>query len=200
VLRSWHPLKTAVESQWGGHETSLKAEELRKSIFDTFDFTKKPMDASELEEELFAYMEEEFSVVLEDGSEREVSRLICEMYDGCRAGNVALARETVSRAEQLLADENYNKHKGVVVTEGELDEDDDDETMMDCTASSSDHPTGAEAYAQGMLFGGGGLPQVKEGPPPRQLGEVPVEKAPIEMDDDGFAPVTSKKGRRNRSS
>eukprot|EP00554_Chaetoceros_debilis_P015966 CAMPEP_0194125392 /NCGR_PEP_ID=MMETSP0150-20130528/59440_1 /TAXON_ID=122233 /ORGANISM="Chaetoceros debilis, Strain MM31A-1" /LENGTH=299 /DNA_ID=CAMNT_0038819199 /DNA_START=70 /DNA_END=969 /DNA_ORIENTATION=+ len=74
VLRSWSPLKTAVESQWGGLMGKEKAEFLRTHIYAQFDYSKAnikndskagaAMDQYDLEDALAIYMEEEYSIVL----------------------------------------------------------------------------------------------------------------------------------------
>eukprot|EP00585_Thalassiosira_rotula_P003961 CAMPEP_0196136772 /NCGR_PEP_ID=MMETSP0910-20130528/4969_1 /TAXON_ID=49265 /ORGANISM="Thalassiosira rotula, Strain GSO102" /LENGTH=118 /DNA_ID=CAMNT_0041397111 /DNA_START=197 /DNA_END=550 /DNA_ORIENTATION=+ len=83
ALRSWSALRTAVEQSWGGSHSASKAEDLRSNIFAFFDGTspKPKMDSFELEENLLGYMEDEFGVVLEDGSERELADLIVRMYE-----------------------------------------------------------------------------------------------------------------------
>ena len=76
ALRSWSALRTAVEGEWGGIESKAKAEDLRASVFSLFDGSsdKPKISLEELEDNLFDYMETEFSIVLEDGSERQVAK------------------------------------------------------------------------------------------------------------------------------
>ncbi len=125
ALRSWSALRTAVEGDWGGVDSKAKAEDLRANIFEQFDASGKPkMAQEELEDNLASYMEEEFSVVLEDGSERQLADVIYRMYEGCRVGDVTLARQVVANAQAVVA--AMPAHKAVVQTEGELDEDDDE--------------------------------------------------------------------------
>ena len=42
TLRSWSALRTSVESEWGGPQSKTKAEELRQSLYDCFDFSMSP--------------------------------------------------------------------------------------------------------------------------------------------------------------
>ena len=56
------------------------------------------MTLYELEDNLGAYMEEEFGVVLEDNSEREVADLIWRMYECCAKGDCGLANRVVEEA------------------------------------------------------------------------------------------------------
>ena len=177
------------------------------------------MTQYELEDNLSGYMEEEYGVVLEDESEREVADLIWRMYECCARGDCKLADEVVRNA--ILAEEKL-KGSGVksVIQNGDEDDDDDDD-MNDVAdggqASADNNVTNSSSlaavqqtqpaatvaastaleYSSGYLFGGPPKPK-KELPPPRQLGEAEPEKPQPEVDDDGFAMVVTKKkgGRR----
>ena len=197
ALRSWSALRTAVETEWGGAESHAKAEDLRANILSQFDTSGKPkMQQEELEDNLADYMEEEFSVVLEDGSERQLADVIYRMYEACAKGDVTLCRQVVANAQTVVT--SQPAQKAVVQTEGELDEDDDDDNM----GSSMQVQTAATAasYASEGLFGPvpTAKPQAANVPPPRQLGEAAPEKPQVEVDDDGFAAVAPRKGRRGR--
>jgi pre-rRNA-processing protein TSR2 len=277
TLRSWSALRTAVEQSWGGSDSYSKAEDLRLNIYSNYhsssdnssSTSNKIMTQDELEDNLLLYMEDEFGVVLEDGSEVEVASNICRMYNECRNGNVELARKTVQialRAEEqaklMVSSQNNNSNtnltmggvKNIFLEEGgeaTIDEEDDDEDYVDgdddnmeedesdssgdeeydnddddnyCTQEEevdmqdvttdnnndgSDYITPslaslsslssslAQAYAAGSLFGGPTKPKKIE-PPPRQLGEPEPEKAQPLVDEDGFAPVMTKK-KKNKS-
>ena len=200
VLRSWPALKTAVESGWGGSLSNDKAEFLRSHILNCFDYTKaKPsVDSYTLEDDLAIYMEEEFSVTVEDDSEKQLAQLLYNMYEKCGNGDFSLAREVVEKANQAASIAS----KPVVQSNGELDEDSDDE--METTTTPT--PTGASSsmniaqeYAGNFLFGAPSTQQQQpeDLPPPRQLGETAPEKSEIEVDDDGFATVpTRRQGKR----
>jgi len=159
TLRSWSALRTAVEQSWGGTESQSKAEDLRNNIFNFFDgqSSKPKMTLEELEDNLSSYMEEEFGIVLEDGSEIEISNLIWNMYEDCSKGDVRLAVRVVQdaiRAEESMKMGNVKMPMNVIQSgEDGDDDDDDDEHMIDdkneqqqstalvgsCSASSN-HP------------------------------------------------------------
>jgi len=184
-LRSWHPLRTAVEGGWGGAESTAKAETLRSSIFSQFDGSKPAsgvMAQEEIEDELAVYMEEQFSIVLEDGSERQVADAIWRMYEECSRGDFSLARRLVQNGEMVVSSLSV---QGVAVQEGEEMEEDEN-------GSSSDT---ARAFAADALFGAqvSQTPAASDLPPARQLGEAQPEKPAVQMDDDGFAPVVSRR-------
>jgi pre-rRNA-processing protein TSR2 len=200
ALRSWSALRTAVEGEWGGIESKAKAEDLRASVFSLFDGSsdKPKISLEELEDNLFDYMETEFSIVLEDGSERQVADAIFRMYEGCAKGDVSFARQLVASAEQVAT--ATAGHKVVVHTEGEMDKDEEDGDEVVGSGGAGGPASGAgaaAAYAAGGLFGP--MPSQKppkDAPPPRQLGEKALEQPQVEVDDDGFAPVMRKGKRR----
>lgn len=203
----------AVQHEWGGSESANKAEDLRSNIFTFFDGSSPnpKMPQEELEDNLLAYLEEEFGVVLEDNSEREVADLICRMYQQCGRGDVTLVREVMEKVARGQEQLNQRGLKSVIQSgDADMDESssDEEEDGGDEMATEEQNNTPAvntaplnniaslEEFVSASLFGGPPKPK-KELPPPRQLGEAAVEKPQPELDDDGFAPVTRKgKGRR----
>ena len=98
------------------------------------------MDAYDLEDNLLLYMEEEFGVVLEDGSEVEIANLICTMYEACVGrGDVTLAHSVVQNAMRAEEAMKASTIKSVFqsgqenIEDGDScnDDDDDDDEMMD---------------------------------------------------------------------
>uniref|UniRef100_A0A7S0CMB6 Pre-rRNA-processing protein TSR2 homolog n=1 Tax=Proboscia inermis TaxID=420281 RepID=A0A7S0CMB6_9STRA len=204
VLRMWSPFRAAVDNQWGGIESHAKANDLRSSIFENFDLsqTKQRMDPTDLEDDLVIYLEEEFSIGLEDGSEKQVAAIICELYDSCAKGDISLARSMVERALKIQP-----AAKVVVQAGGEMeDSDDDDDDGMECEESSALPAIGtsvvsqdAATYAAGSLFGPDPLAlSASSAPaaPSRQLGAPREMEAVPEVDDDGFAAVPVRRSRR----
>ncbi|KAL3795215.1 hypothetical protein HJC23_008300 [Cyclotella cryptica] len=203
TLRSWSALSTAVQHEWGGSESSSKADDLRANIFTFFDGSSPnpKMTQEELEDNLLSYMEEEFGVVLEDNSEREIADLICRMYQQCGRGECVLVREVVAnamKAEEQLKQQNLKS----LIQSGDADmdessdeegEEENDDEME--TAPEEQQPTSLEEYVNRNLFGGPSKPK-KELPPPRQLGEPEPQKPQPKIDDDGFAMVPTRKGSR----
>jgi pre-rRNA-processing protein TSR2 len=215
----------AVQHEWGGSESASKAQDLRTNILTYFDGSSPNprMSQDELEDNLVTYLEEEFGVVLEDNSEREIADLIWRMYAECARGECGLVRMVVENA--VRAEEKMSGVKSVIQSEGGMDEssdEDDDEkeggddgmdgggegameeeeekpqsTSLQSSASGIT-PMSYEAYASGMLFGSQQPTKPeKDLPPPRQLGEKEPEKSQPEVDDDGFAAVpTKRRGKR----
>jgi pre-rRNA-processing protein TSR2 len=90
TLRSWSAFRTAVDSGWGGVESQAKAEDLRDNLYRVFDGSSNPprsMTQEDLEDNLTDYMEDQFSIVLEDNSERQVADTLWRMYDACFKGD-----------------------------------------------------------------------------------------------------------------
>lgn len=166
ILRSWSALKTSAESGWGGAQSKEKAEYLRTHLLTCFDYAKgKPsVDMYDLEDDLAIYMEEEFSITLEDKSEKQIAMLLFKTYEMCGNGDFSLSRELVQKANEA----SKIAGQSIVQSNGELDEDSDEE--MDGVDSSN------VAQQQGVdfLFGApaGFGKKVVTGPPPRQLGEA----------------------------
>lgn len=179
-LRSWSALRTAVESGWGGTESNAKAQDLREIIAREL----PKLEVEDLTDNLAIYMEEEFSVTLEDESERQVADTLFRLYEQCQRGDFSLARELVT--QQAAAEKVQFP---VNIQSSEVD--DDDEDMSDADVGESN----MAEYGSQYLFGAPPKPKPVDTRPVRQLGEAVPEKV-VEVDDDGFAPVSKRKGRR----
>lgn len=208
-LISWSAFRTAVESGWGGgdRESQKKAEDLRTHLFSKFDGKKCPLtnyDAVDLADDLAIYIEEEFSVTLEDDSERQLAEYIFRMYEDCWNGNPTSARQAVAQAVSAVA---LNAQYPVKVQTTEHDDDDDEEMESETAAGTTQTapekiqqipimPTNLADYVTQPMFGKPNPTKSTTSEPVRQLGESIPEEETVEMDDDGFAPV--KKGNRRR--
>ena len=194
VLRSWSALRTAVESGWGGNESQAKANDLRENLYSVFDGSSCPpktLTQDDLEDNLAIYLEEEFSVTLEDGSERQVADVLWRMYEQCYRGDTSLARQMVTAASNAI---ELSATYPVKVQTTEHDEEEDDDAMY-----SSSSILAMQDYAAESLFGGPKRSATKAEtlPPARQLGEPEPDKMMEEVDEDGFAPVQTRR-RRNK--
>lgn len=193
-LRSWSALKHAVESGWGGVDSVRKADDLRQVIIDQIE-KGQLTDPIDLEDNLAIFMEEEFSLQLEDGSERQVADCIWMMFQQCRRGDATLVHQVIRGAEEAaeIAQKVPSQYQA-------NENDDDDEDMED---ASDDQPPqlcvvsilhSQPDYATQSLFGKPKKVSTVSDHSVRQLGEQAASKPTVETDDDGFAPVT--KGRR----
>ena len=80
VLKNWTALTFAVEHGTAGNprETAERQEALLDVIIDFC--CARPGDSAQLANILFNSMEEDFNVSLEDGSENDVAKVLCELY------------------------------------------------------------------------------------------------------------------------
>ena len=195
-LRSWSALRAAINCGWGGHQSAQKAETLRVDIYKHFDgssFPPKSIEIWDLEDALAIYMEEEFSITLEDDSEKQVAQCIWQMYEDCSKGDVTLCRRMVQSAEAI----ETQSHEFPVHVQDDNSMDEDDEGSEAPTNNILPTPSTAQAYASGSVFA---TTIAKPAAPPkqaRQLGEAPPEKPQAEVDEDGFAAIPTKK-KKNR--
>jgi pre-rRNA-processing protein TSR2 len=222
-LRSWSALRAAAESGWGGTASLQKAEDLRNIIYSIMDFSSFPpknyIDVQDLQDNLFDFMEAEFSVVLEDASDRQVADVLWRMYEACYNGDVTLARQIVASAgvaESLMAAYPVK----VLTTEQDDDDDDDDlddaetaddsndqmqdlqdSTMMHSSSGNSSKLVSTQEYACSSLFGPTRkTKQNVDNKPVRQLGQTEAEKAEMQVDEEGFAPVTARRRKQRMNS
>jgi pre-rRNA-processing protein TSR2 len=210
-LRSWSAFRTAAESGWGGglRESQAKADGLRQIIFDIMDGKAYPppnLSVEDLADNLAIYMEEEFSITLEDNSEGQVAEAIFKMYEECYNGNPTYARQMVAYAESaVVASSQFPVH-----VQSNDDDDDDDEDMPESSVPTDQQPDGVFAveapppptygslaeYAAAPLFGTALKVHVPTGPVRQLGGAIPDEAPAVEVDDDGFAPVKPKARKR----
>jgi pre-rRNA-processing protein TSR2 len=101
-LRSWSALRTAVQNEWGGPTSIEKAETLREEIINAM-MQKKMTDIMDLEDALAIFMEEEFSIVLDDNSEKQVAGTIFRMFEEacCLNQTPAFALQIIQMAEKV---------------------------------------------------------------------------------------------------
>lgn len=220
VLRTWSAFKTAVLQEWGGADSQSKAEALRSLIFQHCNGSSC-MEVYELEDNLALYMEEEFSLILEDDSERHVANSIVQMYQQCSQGEFSLSREMVAVAERIrLQGGESNNNNVTIISQGEIEEEDDDDdggeechqvqnlvattaTKTTITAVTNNNVASITSatildYATGELFSCGTSRPKKVVDLPRQLGEESVatnKDEPI-LDEDGFAVITTRRHRK----
>lgn len=170
-----------MESGWGGGplQSETKAEELRTNILQVLDGRKPPLqppqssnnngngtitsstlaisnyDSYDLADHLAIYLEEEFSVTLEDGSERQVAEMIFRLYETCWNGDATLAHQLMMQAETAAAATaallgqsagSRPQIQTVVGAGGELDDDSDDsdDEMVDDDNITMDNDEGID--------------------------------------------------------
>jgi hypothetical protein len=92
---------------------------------------KSMADVTDLEDALAIFMEEEFSVVLEDGSDKQVADVIWNMYEACvKLGDVQMATQVVAVAEHAAAKLNQGYFPVQIVAPENAEDSDDDENDL----------------------------------------------------------------------
>ncbi|KAJ1771552.1 rRNA accumulation- protein [Coemansia sp. RSA 1843] len=103
VLANWTALELAVQNGWGGRNTLEKRDNMVDEIVEYFDrqVRKKStaVEPTEVEELLIQVMDEDFSVVLEDQSEKQVALLLCSIFAECKTGNFATVDKMAEERE-----------------------------------------------------------------------------------------------------
>lgn len=118
VFRQWTALELAVDQQWGGVNSSEKADQLINSILSMFSSSKK-VYKDEIVVFLEDYLEIEFSIICEDDSPSEIAELLLDMWRQCSIGNFALATNALAR--------EYARHEVLHQSQGMDMESDDEE-------------------------------------------------------------------------
>jgi len=173
-LALWPALRLAVDEQWGGPESAQKRTWLASVLVDAFEeHASQPQqypkpDVYYVEETLLQAMEDEFDVVLEDGSAEAVAKDVVRMWEevGVEGGSDGIVRGFEEQAAKV---------KGKKVQAQRSGDSGDEEDWSD------DGEEGSEEES------------MDTDPVPTL---VPVESAPKkpepEVDEDGFTTVKAK--------
>ncbi|XP_027917667.1 pre-rRNA-processing protein TSR2 [Vigna unguiculata] len=132
LLFRWSALRTAVENEWGGRESRVKADQLVTDVLSWFTQSKEPLYIDDLEDILDQGMLS-LNVEVEDGSIEEVAEKLMVMHEEFLDGNFS------SFEDLRKANVEHRPHTAQIVNDGEDDseEDGDDETMIVDGNSSS---------------------------------------------------------------
>lgn len=168
-LHLWPALSLAVSNNWGGPSSSDKRDWLAGVLSDLF-LSDPETDAVDVEEVLLQVMQDEFDVVVDDGSAGDTAERILELRADCLKGEFG--------AVQALY-ERWEKSKGKAVVGFTAGKEEDQET----DGESEDGDDGEEW--EGMDV------DMQDAPAPVQ----PREKEMPVIDEDGFTKVVGKKRR-----
>ncbi|KAF1869611.1 hypothetical protein Lal_00017186 [Lupinus albus] len=86
ILYRWSALRTAVENEWGGRDSNLKAHQLATDLLSWFTHSKEPLYIDDLENMLEEAMLS-LNVEVEDGSVEEVAENLMVMHEEFLDGN-----------------------------------------------------------------------------------------------------------------
>ncbi|KAH0994118.1 hypothetical protein GBA52_005601 [Prunus armeniaca] len=87
VLSRWNGLEMAVQNQWGGRDSTLKAQQLSADILSWFSQSKAPRYVEDLENLLHERMLLSFNTDIEDGSIEEVAEQLMIVHEEYLHGN-----------------------------------------------------------------------------------------------------------------
>ncbi|CAJ1940251.1 unnamed protein product [Sphenostylis stenocarpa] len=128
LLCRWSALRTAVENEWGGRESRVKADQLASDILSWFTQSKEPLYIDDLEDILDQGMLS-LNVEVEDGSVEEVAEKLLIMHEEFLDGNFS-SFENLRKAN---LEQTARPHVAQIVNDDEDDTDEDgdnDETMI----------------------------------------------------------------------
>ncbi|OIW16893.1 hypothetical protein TanjilG_01758 [Lupinus angustifolius] len=86
ILYRWSALRTAVENEWGGRDSRLKADQLAADLLSWFTHSKEPLYIDDLENMLEEAMLS-LNVEVEDGSVEEVAENLLVIHEEFLDGN-----------------------------------------------------------------------------------------------------------------
>ncbi|KAK7293557.1 hypothetical protein RJT34_16425 [Clitoria ternatea] len=117
VLFRWSALQAAVENEWGGRESRLKADQLAADVLSWFTQSKEPLYIDDLEDTLDQGMLS-LNVEVEDGSIEEVAEKLMVMHEECLEGNF--------KSVEILREANL-----IEAAHPHIENDDEDDTDED---------------------------------------------------------------------
>lgn len=120
----WTALNLAVSYRWGDGNEEQKREELVQHTIHGFAAKKRAPDPTELEDFLDTYLTDNFNLLADDDSPKEVSIVICRLYELIVAGRVQEAQQLLATpVANLDACRGFELDQRVDAPDGELDGD-----------------------------------------------------------------------------
>ena len=194
VLARWSLVRLAIDMGWGDGDPKHNVSKLRDETLTWFQKRRATVEASDLEDILTDFISDNFHVIAEDGSPKEVSLLLVELYKQCKTGDLTLANQIIAQpvSEEPIA--------GACQSAPEPEEFDGDEAMSD-----SDDEMSGSGGGGGAGGGGGGardgsriLSMIETTTPPSpQVGQSSTDTMATASEPDGWETVT-RSGRRFR--
>ncbi|RYR39207.1 hypothetical protein Ahy_A09g044700 [Arachis hypogaea] len=203
VLSRWSALRDAVENQWGGPDSRLKADNLATDILSWFTQSREPLDTDDLEDKLYDGMLS-LNVVVEDGSIKEVAKNLMVMHEECLEGNFV----TIERYRQAIVNQAAHPravpqtlfiiaHHGVILvhvlnrTYNCDDEDDDEDEEDDDVQGGQNGESSARQATSNMDVD---IPKSESN---MSSGNMRIDDEPLKKDageaEDGWVVVSKKK-------
>ncbi|WJX61050.1 hypothetical protein P8452_46185 [Trifolium repens] len=179
VLSRWSALRTAVENEWGGRNSHIKAQQFAADIFSWFTQSRDPLYIDDLE----TLLDEgalAFNLHIEDGSVEEIAEELMIMHEECLSGNFGSVERLREASRNPTA---YPRAEQFV--NGDEDDDDSDENNIE----DDDDSANMDVDIQRSISNLNSMNRTVNGPQPTVAGE----------EDDGWTCVSRRKnkGRKN---
>jgi len=171
LFEHWDILRDAVSSNFGGVHSKEKAEWLPGVVVDFFS-RNRDLDPSEVESFVSEIMDEEFDLLVEDGSLKRLSKQLCRCFALARDERFHELNEFLANLKPLPAAQTPAK---TVVQEDDEESDEDETTNND--------EKGKEDQTEAMEIDEAG--KIEENKKKPKSGPV--------VDEDGFTLVVGKK-------
>ncbi|CAK8539968.1 unnamed protein product [Lathyrus sativus] len=180
VLSRWSALRTAVENEWGGRDSHLKAQQFAADLLSWFTQSKEPLYIDDLETLLDEGMLS-FNLEIQDGSVEEVAEELMIMHEECLDGDFS----SVERLREASRNPAPHSQAQQVVNGDEDEDDDSDEDII-----GDDNSTNMDMDIQNSEYNLSSTDKTANVPQPEVAGEAA---------DDGWVVVSKKKtkGRKN---
>ncbi|KAA6413294.1 MAG: hypothetical protein FRX48_03038 [Lasallia pustulata] len=172
TLSTWSALTLAVENSWGGPQSSEKRDWFAGAISELLE-TTPDADVDYVEEFLLQVLNDEFEIVLEDGSAQEIAAQIVGLRKLTLQGDFKLVDDMYARWK-----DRQSRGSGAVVIQHVERGEDEDDTDWD-SDNVEEEPDNED---------------VDMGEAPALI-HAPKEKPQPEIDKDGFTKVVGKKKR-----
>lgn len=173
LINTWPALNLAVQSNWGGPNSSDKRDWLCGAVSDIIS-TRPETDSYDVEDILVQVLNDEFDVAIDDGSAGVVADQIMNMKARIEMGDYEdvdklWAEYKEKQAKKSSEQQNMFKHVDTKDEDQETDDDEDDDEDDDNDEDMDDAPP--------------------------LISRPPKEKVEPEVDEDGFTKVVGKKKR-----
>lgn len=184
VFRQWTALELAIHHEWGGRNSSEKADSLVEDILQQFLGPEK-IYKDDIALILEDYMDVNFSTVCEDNSPEELGELLVTMWRQCCAGEFGLVHNALAR--EFVRHEVLSQSQGLDETGDTMDSDGEEEE------GGEEAKEEAEILTAAALGGGAPLGTVVE----EEGKEEEAPSVPV-VDPDGWQPVLRRSQRKKK--
>ncbi|XP_069604300.1 pre-rRNA-processing protein TSR2 homolog [Ranitomeya imitator] len=148
VLGSWPVLQIAVENGFGGPHVQEKAQWMVGAVYEYF-HTNSDLEQYEVEDTLQSILNEEFDIMVEDGSLPMIAQQLCMFYSQCRHGDTVSVKDKIAQLSQKKYNVKANVQEVRAAEDREESSSDESEEAMDCETSVTTTPTATTSTASG---------------------------------------------------